>query len=82
MEKKVLSSEEKNQILNLRDAQAEAITTLGQIEYQIFLLEKNKKQIRQTIDEIELQSQNLAANLTEKYGDGVINIETGEITSK
>ena len=41
MEKKVLTQEEKDQILSLRNTQTDAIATLGQIEYQIFILEKN-----------------------------------------
>jgi hypothetical protein len=80
MEKKVLTQEEKDQISSLRNTQTDAIATLGQIEYQIFILEKNKKQIHQTLNEIESQSQNLAEDLTKKYGDGVIDIETGEFT--
>jgi predicted phage-related endonuclease len=82
MEKKVLTQEEKDQISSLRNTQTDAIATLGQIEYQIFILEKNKKQIHQTLNEIESQSQNLAEDLTKKYGDGVIDIETGEFTPK
>ena len=82
MEKKVLTQEEKDQILSLRNNQTDAIATLGQIEYQIFILEKNKKQIHQTLNEIESQSQNLAEGLTKKYGDGVIDVDTGEFTPR
>jgi hypothetical protein len=82
MEKKVLTQEEKDQISSLRNTQTDAIATLGQIEYQIFILEKNKKQIHQTLNEIESQSQNLAEGLTKKYGDGVIDVDTGEFTPR
>ena len=82
MEKKVLTQEEKDQILSLRNTQTDAIATLGKIEYKIFILEKNKKQIHQTLNEIESQSQNLAEDLTKKYGDGVIDVDTGEFTPR
>jgi uncharacterized coiled-coil protein SlyX len=53
---------------------------LGQIAYQKEILNEQKDQIKQTRKELEKMRSDFASELTKKYGDGIINIETGEIT--
>ena len=81
MEKKVLTPEELQSLRDLNEKQISLISTLGQIEYQIILLNKQKKNLKNQIEIIESENVKLGKTLTEKYGDGSLNLETGEITS-
>jgi len=76
-----LTQEELNQINQLRTQQSEVILSLGQLEYQLFILEREKQKLKNKLEDLEIQSEQAADNLTTKYGPGSINLETGEITS-
>ena len=80
METKVLTQEELQSLRNLRDQQNDILTGLGSLEYRITLLESNKAILKSQIVELEKTSTDLGAKLTEKYGSGNLNLETGEIT--
>jgi hypothetical protein len=80
METKVLTQEELQSLRNLRDQQNDILTGLGSLEYRITLLESNKVTLKSQIAELEKTSADLGAQLTEKYGSGNLNLETGEIT--
>lgn len=81
MESKFLTQEELSALQELKTQQADLITSLGQIEYQILLLNSNKDKMKDLIKELESKSENLGRTLTEKYGSGNINLESGEITA-
>ncbi len=78
MEKTVLSQEELNNLATLQQQQDNFIIQLGQIEYQISTLEKQKKIIRQNIESFENNQIELGDQLKQKYGEGTINLESGE----
>ena len=80
METKVLTQEELQSLRNLRDQQNDILAGLGSLEYRITLLESNKTILKSQIVELEKTSADLGAQLTEKYGSGNLNLETGEIT--
>jgi hypothetical protein len=80
METKVLTQEELQSLRNLRDQQNDILAGLGSLEYRITLLESNKAILKSQIVELEKASADLGAKLTEKYGNGNLNLETGEIT--
>lgn len=80
MEKKVLTQEELTQLKNLRDQQNTVLSGLGSIEYRITILENNKAALKAQIAELEKTNTTLGAQLTEKYGNGSLDLETGEIT--
>jgi hypothetical protein len=80
METKVLTQEELQSLRDLRDQQNNILTGLGSLEYRITLLESNKTILKSQIAEIEQASADLGAKLTEKYGSGALDLETGEIT--
>ncbi len=44
------------------------------------LLENNKANLKNHIVELEKKSVELGVHLSEKYGNGTLNLETGEIT--
>jgi hypothetical protein len=80
MEIKQLTEEEVQSLRDLSNRQSNLIATLGQLEYQITLLETNKAILKGRIQVIEEENQTLGQALTEKYGNGSLNLETGEIT--
>jgi hypothetical protein len=80
MEKKVLTQEELDSLRSLRDQQSNILAGLGSIEYRITLLENNKAALKAQIAELEQANNTLGAQLTEKYGNGNLDLETGEIT--
>jgi hypothetical protein len=80
METKVLTQEELTQLRDLQTRQNNLLANLGSIEYRIALLEQNKFELKSQVLEIERLNNELGAQLTEKYGNGNLNLETGEIT--
>ena len=80
METKVLTQEELTQLRNLQSQQNDLLVSLGSIEYRITLLEQNKETLKAQVLEIEKMNNELGSKLTEKYGSGNLNLETGEIT--
>lgn len=79
MDKK-LTAEELKDFQAFRQEASRLAAILGEIHYQRTLidleLENLKKAIKSNVD----QQQVLMKALGEKYGDGSINVETGEIT--
>jgi hypothetical protein len=80
METKVLTQEELTQLRNLQTRQNNLLMDLGSIEYRMSLLEQTKIELKSQVLEIERMNNELGAQLTEKYGNGNLNLETGEIT--
>ena len=80
METKVLTQEELTQLKSLREQQNTLLMNLGLIEYRMSLLEQNKNELKNQVLELERMNNELGAQLTEKYGSGNLNLETGEIT--
>jgi hypothetical protein len=80
METKVLTQEELTQLKDLQTQQNNLLMNLGSIEYRMSLLEQTKNELKSQVLEIEKMNNELGAQLTEKYGSGNLNLETGEIT--
>ena len=80
MEKKVLTEEELQKLKKFQEKENEIIVALGQIAYQRENLNEQKDQIKQTKKEFDKMRADFADELTKKYGDGLLNTETGEIT--
>ena len=79
METKVLTQDELAQLKSLRDQQNDLVINLGSVEYRMLLLEQNKEILKAQIFELEKLNSEIGQQLTEKYGSGNINLETGEI---
>ena len=78
MEKTVLTKEEIEQLSSLQEKQSDFVIQLGQTEYQINILERQKKSIKQQIENFEESQVQLAKQLETKYGQGTVNLENGE----
>jgi hypothetical protein len=75
-----LTESEILQIKELQEQQDSLITSFGQLEYQIQLLEIQKKKLIEDLEKIRKKEKDIAQELTQKYGNGTINIEEGIFT--
>lgn len=79
MEKK-LSEKEINDLKNIQQEQDQLITNFGQLEYQIQSLELEKDKLTEMLESLKKQEVIIGKELNSKYGDGVVNLETGTFT--
>jgi len=80
MEKIQLAPEELSRLQEANNKVADIVASLGQIEIQMSLLQKNKESLLTSFSQIQQDQDQLAAELTQKYGDGTIDITSGEFT--
>ena len=81
MEQK-LDPQELQQIKDTQSQQQSLVEQFGQLEYQIQSLELQKETLVESLDKLRIKETELAKNLTNKYGDGVINIENGTFSNQ
>jgi len=80
MEKVLLKKEELNTIKEIQQTELNLVDQLGSIEYQLQTLQLQKDNLKQEVILLQNKSQEFGKNLQQEYGDGNINIETGEFT--
>lgn len=80
MEQIKLSQEEINTISQLQETQTNIINSLGQLEYNIQLLELQKEGLTEQIEELKKTETKVGKDLTSKYGNGTINLDSGIFT--
>ena len=78
MEKVFLTKEEIKTITDLQTKEEKFISQLGALEYQLQILLKQKKELDNLIDPLQIDKEKLAKSLQDKYGEGSIDISTGE----
>lgn len=77
MEQTKLSQEELTTLVQLQETQNRIITSLGQIEYSIQLLELQKEKLVEQIEILKQNETQIGQDLTQKYGNGSIDLESG-----
>jgi archaellum component FlaC len=80
MEEIKLSQEEIETLTKLQDTQSNIISALGQLEYNIQLLELQKEGLTEQIEELKKTELKAGQDLTKKYGNGSIDLDTGIFT--
>jgi hypothetical protein len=75
-----LSQEELENIKQLQTTQQNLINNFGQVEYQLQVLETQKDKLIESLAQLREEEVNLGKTLTEKYGNGSIDIESGLFT--
>jgi len=80
MEKKVLTQEELQSLKDFQIREENLIVVFGQIAYQQQTLDEQQDQAIQEKEKFDKERSDFASSLTSKYGNGTINIDTGEIT--
>ena len=78
MEIKKLTPEELQTIKTLNNDRDKLITNFGILEYDIQTLELQKEQLIEKLQRLNTLSEKLGVELQNKYGDGNVNIDTGE----
>lgn len=79
-QKVTLTQEELKEFQSLREKTFETVGILGDLTYRKTLIEFELEALNQTIKENAQKERALLVEFGNKYGDGSINIETGEIT--
>ena len=74
------TEEELQSLQNLQSTYNQITLTMGQISLSKIQLENREQSVLNTLAEVREQENTLAKELTEKYGKGSLNIETGEFT--
>lgn len=79
-EKSQLTSEELQQFQAIRKEIFETIGILGDLNYRKTLVDLELESLKETIKQNAVKERDLLKLFGQKYGDGSINVETGEIT--
>jgi peptidoglycan hydrolase CwlO-like protein len=80
MKKVLLEKKELDTIKEIQQIELNLVNQLGNLEYQIQTLQLQKNDLNTEIVKLQSKSQKFGDDLQQKYGDGNINIETGEFT--
>lgn len=78
MENQKLTQEELTTLQELQQNGQAIIDELGQIELAKLTLEKRRTKAEQFLADLQKQEQEFIQNITNQYGVGTINAETGE----
>ena len=78
-ETKKLTQEELDQVKQIKNDYTNLALNLGELELQKADLDKQKANLLNIQSQILEAENKLIKELTEKYGNGVINLESGEI---
>jgi len=78
MEKTFLTENEISELKDIQKQESEIISQLGQLEYQILNLKDQKNLIINKSIELSKTRNSIAKNLQDKYGEGSIDLDSGE----
>lgn len=74
------TEEELQTLQNLQSTYNQITLAMGQVSLQKIQLEEREESILNTLSEVREKENTLAKELTDKYGKGSLNIETGDFT--
>jgi hypothetical protein len=75
-----LTQTELDRLKLIREDVLQAVSSLGELEYQKTIVEDQLRQIKENILEIKKKETELVSELNDKYGMVSINLETGEFS--
>jgi hypothetical protein len=75
-----LSNEELQSLKLLQEKQNQLVVKFGQLEYEIQSLELQKIKVIGQLSELKTKEELIGDQLTQKYGNGSIDIESGYFT--
>ncbi len=81
MESKKLLNEELQVLKKYQEDTNTIIINLGKLDLQINLFKRNKEQLIKEYQELEAKQLKTAQELQDKYGEGNIDLESGEFTA-
>lgn len=74
------SEEELAQITEIQNLYNAVVGQAGQVHIEGINYRQRKEQVKANLEEVRRREQELVSSLTETYGKGSINLETGEFT--
>ena len=77
MAEQKLTPEEINEIKSTQETQEKLVTGFGELEFQIQTLELQKEKLVEQLETYKTKEKELVNQLSQKYGNGTINIEEG-----
>jgi uncharacterized protein (DUF927 family) len=77
---KKLSTEELENVKSIKQEYTNLAFSLGELELSKANIEREKQRLLDIQSQLIEKESTFAKELTEKYGNGSINVETGEIT--
>jgi uncharacterized protein YlxW (UPF0749 family) len=75
-----LSQEELQSLKSLQEKQNQLVVKFGQLEYEIQSLELQKETAIDQLNELKKEEELIGNQLTQKYGNGSIDVESGFFT--
>ena len=81
MAEQKLTPEEVIEIKSIQETQEKLVTGFGELEFQIQTLELQKEKLIEQLETYKTKEKELANQLSQKYGNGTINIEEGTFQS-
>jgi len=80
MESIKLLQEEIDTLKKLQTRQLDIASSLGKVEYNLQLLELQKEQIIEDLENLKKEEEKAGIELSKKYGNGSIDIDQGTFT--
>jgi hypothetical protein len=77
-----IKEEYTTKIIELRDNFNEIVISLGQLAIQKATIEKDEKFLHEQYQKFGLEEKELLSKIQTEYGDGNLDIDTGEFTPK
>ena len=77
MAEQKITPEELKSLKNIQDTQEALVLKFGELEFQIQSLELQKEKLVEQLESYKTKEKELANQLSEKYGNGTINVEKG-----
>jgi hypothetical protein len=74
-----ITDNELQRIKLIRNDVLEAVSILGELEYQKIIIELDREELKTKIKNIKIKEKEVFDEIKEKYGEVSLNIETGEI---
>ena len=81
MSKKIkLSEEEFKKLQSFKEQNDQLIYRLGNVNFQQAILEGQRSSVLDKLADLQEESNKVGKELQDKYGEGTISLDTGEIT--
>ena len=81
MSKKIkLSKEEFKKLQSFKEQNDQLIYRLGNVNFQQAILEGQRSSVLDKLADLQEESNKVGKELQDKYGEGTISLDTGEIT--
>tara|TARA_Y100000401_G_scaffold55154_1_gene43506 strand:+ start:393 stop:644 length:252 start_codon:yes stop_codon:yes gene_type:complete len=77
-----ITDEEMQSIKSVRDSFDNLTVRFGQVEMEITNFKKTKQLLEEEFYKVKEQEQKIIKSITEKYGDGELDINTGVFVAK